>query len=212
MFPSLNSPVVGSLTEVDRAEVLSEERSLLKDNKLMPRRKARSKRSTPGEQAKQILTTVNNAIGHQSTAVGGSKDLQNDASAVVATEKTSLIALNLHLSLKYEDDSELIDQKWEEAVRDGKIRTTLRRESLVLWRHSRALVLTFVLQYSLPTASVFAVGHLGKTELGALSLASISANITDYAIVSRQLTFLNQAGLNFLLIFKRFIALAVKNS
>jgi MATE family multidrug resistance protein len=41
---------------------------------------------------------------------------------------------------------------------------------------------TFVLQYSLTVASIFTVGHLGKIELGAVSLASMTANITGYAI------------------------------
>ena len=43
-------------------------------------------------------------------------------------------------------------------------------------------MVTFVLQYSLTVASIFTVGHIGTEELGAVSLASMSANITGYAI------------------------------
>lgn len=57
-----------------------------------------------------------------------------------------------------------------------------RHESITLARTSWPLVLAFLLQYSLPIASVFTVGHLGKIELGAVLLASITANITSYAV------------------------------
>ncbi|OCL11117.1 MATE efflux family protein [Glonium stellatum] len=57
-----------------------------------------------------------------------------------------------------------------------------RHESGILARNSWPLILAFLLQYSLPVASVFTVGHLGKTELGAVSLASMTANITGYAV------------------------------
>ena len=39
-----------------------------------------------------------------------------------------------------------------------------------------------MLQYSLTVASIFTVGRLGTIELGAVSLASMTANITGYAI------------------------------
>lgn len=43
-------------------------------------------------------------------------------------------------------------------------------------------MVTFILQYSLTVASIFVVGHIGTTELAAVSLASMTANITGYAI------------------------------
>lgn len=75
-----------------------------------------------------------------------------------------------------------IDKQWEEAVRRGDIRTTWQREAKVLLRYSAPLVLTFLLQYSLNVASVFTVGHIGKIELGAVTLASMTANITGFAV------------------------------
>src|ERR1700761_5549553 len=47
---------------------------------------------------------------------------------------------------------------------------------------STPLMATFLLQYSLTVASIFTVGHIGTAELGAVSLASMPANITGYAI------------------------------
>ena len=47
-------------------------------------------------------------------------------------------------------------------------------------KYSLPLMLTCVLQYSLSGASVIAVGHLGRTELGAVSLAIMTSNVTGY--------------------------------
>lgn len=81
-----------------------------------------------------------------------------------------------------QDSPNNLDKQWEAAVLEGKIQTTWQRETKVLVRYSAPLVLTFLLQYSLTVASVFTVGHLGKVELGAVSLASMTANITGYAV------------------------------
>jgi MATE family multidrug resistance protein len=80
------------------------------------------------------------------------------------------------------DTPENIDKRWEEAVASGKIKTTWQREAIVLARYSRSLILTFLLQYSLTVTSVFTVGHIGKLELGAVSLASMTATITGYSV------------------------------
>ena len=77
---------------------------------------------------------------------------------------------------------ERLNRQWEAAVAAGKIKTTWQREAKTLWRYSSPLVITFILQYSLTVASIFAVGHIGAIELGAVSLASMTANISGYAI------------------------------
>ena len=105
-----------------------------------------------------------------------------DGEPSTATETTNLLVGNPELPYGGQDDPETVDKKWEEAVRDGKIQTTWQREAKVLARFSGPLVLTFLLQYSLTVASILTVGHLGKVELAAVSLASMTANITGYAI------------------------------
>ena len=75
-----------------------------------------------------------------------------------------------------------LHKTWEEAVMAGKIQTTWRREIKVIARNSGPLILTFLLQYSLTVASIFSLGHLGKVELAAATLASMTANITGYAV------------------------------
>jgi MATE family multidrug resistance protein len=52
-------------------------------------------------------------------------------------------------------------------------------------------MLSCVLQYSLTFASILAVGHLGKNELGAVSLATMTANITGYCIYEGLVTSLD---------------------
>ncbi len=63
---------------------------------------------------------------------------------------------------------------------EGKVETTWRKELNILIKYSLPLMLTCVLEYSLTGVSVLAVGHLGKTELGAVSLATMTSNVTGY--------------------------------
>lgn len=62
-------------------------------------------------------------------------------------------------------------------------RTDVSTEAQVLMRYSGPLIVTFLLQYSLTVASVFSVGRLGSVELAAVSLSSMTANISGYAII-----------------------------
>ncbi|KAG7292754.1 hypothetical protein NEMBOFW57_002795 [Staphylotrichum longicolle] len=55
------------------------------------------------------------------------------------------------------------------------------REAQTLSRYARPLILTFLLHYSVTVTSVFTVGRLGRLELGAVSLATMTANVTCYA-------------------------------
>ncbi|CAI5758762.1 unnamed protein product [Candida verbasci] len=74
--------------------------------------------------------------------------------------------LNLH-------ESELIKEP----------KTTIKNETKILLKYSFPLIITFLLQYSLTVASVFSVGRLGSSELAAVSLSSMTANISGYAII-----------------------------
>lgn len=61
--------------------------------------------------------------------------------------------------------------------------TTFSQELVTLTRFSVPLVITFLLQYSLNVASVFSVGKIGKTELAAVSLSTMTANISGYCLI-----------------------------
>ena len=67
-------------------------------------------------------------------------------------------------------------------VSGGQFETSRKHELLLLLRNASPLMVTCLLQYTLTGASVLAVGHLGRNELGAVSLASMTANITGYVI------------------------------
>ena len=68
---------------------------------------------------------------------------------------------------------------WE-AVPPNALKTTWQREAKTLTQYARSLILTFLLHYSVQITSVFTVGAIGRIELGAVSLAAMSANVTGY--------------------------------
>ena len=181
-FPAAQPPEPSRyMSEQDREAALGEERSLLRDNQLIPPKHPRRESSASGK--------TGNALGHRMSIpsfIPRNRSQDEDDSAVEEDEEgpTETTALLRDPSQPYggEDTPENINKKWEEAVASGKIQTTWQRESKVLFRYSRPLIVTFMLQYSLTVVSIFTVGHIGKIELGAVSLASMSANITGYAV------------------------------
>ncbi|VVT46455.1 uncharacterized protein SAPINGB_P001222 [Magnusiomyces paraingens] len=76
-----------------------------------------------------------------------------------------------------------INKAWDEAVEKGQANTSYSNEIKYLLKSSGPLIVTFILQNSLTVASIFTVGHLGKSELAAVSLASMTANITGFALI-----------------------------
>jgi MATE family multidrug resistance protein len=162
----------------ERDYVRDEERSLLRDNNLLPPKHPRSGSTGPAERLGNRLSF---------SGLRRIKSTPDEETAIdsPAHERTSL------LTPTYGDPSQpyggldsprAITKTWNEAVAAGKINTSWRREAKVLTKSSAPLILTFILQYSLPVASIFTVGHIGKIELGAVSLASMTASITGYAV------------------------------
>lgn len=169
-------------TKRERREVRRQERSLLRDNHVIPP-KHPQKPEGAGQGLRHRLSDYLGINGGESPSKRPS-DASSHKGSVQLTVPTETAPLLGEPSLPYggQDRPEDIDQKWEEAVMQGKIQTTWQREAKVIARYSGPLVLTFLLQYSLTMASIFAVGHLGRTELAAVSLASMTASITGYAI------------------------------
>lgn len=88
-----------------------------------------------------------------------------------------------HLSFPL-DSPEDIRMRFEHAVTHREIAvTSVAVELKALMMSSIPLVTTFLLQNSLSTVSVLSVGHLGATELAAVSMGSMTANITGYATI-----------------------------
>ena len=63
-----------------------------------------------------------------------------------------------------------------------ELETTAGTEAKLLLKYSIPLMGTYLLQYSFSLTTIFVVGHIGTDELGAVSLATMTANITGLAI------------------------------
>ncbi|KAL1969159.1 hypothetical protein VTN77DRAFT_413 [Rasamsonia byssochlamydoides] len=156
------------LTRQEREQAREEERDLLSDNNVIP--SDRSRMDTGSNLQKKISATLlrkpslSRAVGEEAVAT---------SDGALPTETTSLLRSSDHAGPA--DQSE-IDRKWEEAVMAGLI------QAQVIGKYSLPLMVTFLLQYSLTVASIFTVGHLGKVELGAVSLASMTVSITGSAV------------------------------
>ncbi|OAA47740.1 Multi antimicrobial extrusion protein [Metarhizium rileyi] len=74
-----------------------------------------------------------------------------------------------------------LEQQWEDAIASGRLQTTWQREAKTVVAYSWPLIITFLLQYSINVTSIFAVGRIGRIELGAVSLANMSQAITCLA-------------------------------
>lgn len=101
--------------------------------------------------------------------------------SLISEERELLEENNITIPSKADKD---ILKAFEDAVVSHKITsTTVGIELKFLVKSSIPLVLTFLLQNSLSTVSVFSVGHLGAAELAAVSMGSMTANITGYATI-----------------------------
>lgn len=60
--------------------------------------------------------------------------------------------------------------------------TRWQQDAQIVTQYSWPLILAYLLQYSLPATSVFTIGHLGQIELGAVSLGTMTANVTGHAV------------------------------
>lgn len=178
VIPSSSVPEHGYLTKKELAAVCDEERSLLRDNLLIPPKHPR------GESESSFSSRLGRKLSI--AALRKFRSTSDEESAIAAedalSENTALLGGDPTQPYGGEDTPKIINKKWEEAVLSGKIHTTWQREAKVLGKYSGPLILTFLLQYSLNVASIFTVGHIGKVELGAVSLASMTANITGYAV------------------------------
>lgn len=159
----------GHLSREDREAAERDEITLLRDNGLIPDEPASRRRFFGISSHDRRLSATENSYFTLPTNNGE------------PTETTAL--------LQTPDESQSLSRKasnvskqWEEAITEGRITTTWNREASVLLKNSAPLIVSCVLQYSLTGASVLAVGHLGKNELGAVSVATMTGNITGYCV------------------------------
>ncbi|KAI0840982.1 multidrug and toxin extrusion protein [Hypoxylon sp. FL0890] len=163
----VNEPV---LTRVERKQSRDAERSLLRDNHLLPPKHDLEER--PGMLSKLYKSLFSTKVRR----TPGDEEVPRIT--IQPSESSPLLDGSTGPS---SSSHEHLNEQWEAAVASGRIETTWQREAKTIATYSRSLILTFLLQYSINIASIFAVGRIGKVELGAVSLATMTANILCYA-------------------------------
>ncbi|KAK3948445.1 mate-domain-containing protein [Pseudoneurospora amorphoporcata] len=186
------------LTRAERTRSRDEERSLLRDNHILPPKHDRPPQEPTLFRAlytRLFSTKVPRRILDEEGSESPIQIVIAPPTPTVGTETDPLLGegrlrhrgANGHGSIGNGSESssrehaEHLNEQWEVAVAAGQIKTTWQREAKTIAVYSRSLIVTFLLQYSLNVTSIFAVGRLGTLELGAVSLASMTASITCYA-------------------------------
>lgn len=187
---ALDEPAL--LTRTERTRSRDAERSLLRDNHILPPKHQHHQTQKKGL-AGQVSGLYKRLFSTKVRLPAGDEESPSPAQAppriVVVPDETSPLLSSRRRSSAGQPSAgggaggESLNEQWDAAVAAGQIKTTWQREAKTIAVYSRSLIVTFLLQYSLNVASIFAVGRLGTLELGAVSLATMTANITCYAPV-----------------------------
>ncbi|KAK2001610.1 MATE efflux family protein [Colletotrichum falcatum] len=156
-----------ALTRVEKKQSRDAERSLLRDNHILPPKTPRTDSEPFYRRAYRRL------FGTKVPLEPHDEEAPQQAVVRRPTESTPL--------LSDADGHEHLNEHWEAAVATGQLRTTWQREAKTIVQYASPLIVTFMLQYSINVAAIFAVGRIGKMELGAVSLSTMTATITVYA-------------------------------
>ncbi|KAI1103116.1 multidrug and toxin extrusion protein [Jackrogersella minutella] len=168
----VNDPVSEpALTRVEKKQSREAERSLLRDNHLLPPKHTPEAR--PGTFSKIYKTMFSTKVRRPP----GDEEVPRITIQQPSESSPLLAGANGPPAPGHGN----LNEQWEAAVASGKLETTWQREAKTIAVYSRSLIVTFLLQYSINIASIFAVGRIGKIELGAVSLATMTANIICYA-------------------------------
>ncbi|KAJ5559151.1 hypothetical protein N7535_008985 [Penicillium sp. DV-2018c] len=174
-----------ALSQSERDQAIEEERHLLSDNHVIPLEYAHGKSHGLHRKMSGLLSAaIGQGQSSRRPSASSWRSRSREPDMDTASETTALLVERPADTEATTMDHEEIDRKWDEAVAAGLIHTTWQREAKVIGRYSLPLMVTFLLQYSLTVASIFTIGHLGKEELGAVSLASMTVTITGNAVYS----------------------------
>ncbi|KAK3944909.1 ethionine resistance-conferring protein 1 [Diplogelasinospora grovesii] len=173
----LHEPI---LSKIERTRSRDAERSLLRDNHILPP-KHQLAQHPPGPLTSLYKRVFSTKVPRKASDEEGSQIVAAHGERSPLLGRPRLPRID---GVPEPDESaahEHLNEQWEAAVAAGQIKTTWQREAKTIAIYSRSLIVTFLLQYSINVASIFAVGRLGTRELGAVSLATMTANITCYA-------------------------------
>ncbi|OLN81240.1 putative transporter YDR338C-like protein 1 [Colletotrichum chlorophyti] len=161
-----------ALTRVEKKQSRDAERSLLRDNHMLPPKHPRTDNEPFYRRVYRRLFSTKVPL----------EPHDEEAPRIVVLRPTESTPLLTGTTTAPDADvQEHLSEQWEAAVATGQLRTTWQREAKTIVQYASPLIVTFMLQYSINVVSIFAVGHIGKIELGAVSLAVMTATITCYA-------------------------------
>lgn len=129
------------------------------------------------------INETSQLLGHPISA-GTTKYRRKSSMTQEIIDQERMLLHDNHVKIPSKGSEDDVIDAFEDAIISKKISTTkasTELKSLIV--SSIPLVVTFLLQNSLSTVSVFTVGHLGATELAAVSMGSMTANITGYATI-----------------------------
>ena len=159
------------LTPLERKQSRDAERSLLRDNHVLP-----PKHGAQDKQTSLISRLYKRAFSTKLPRTEDTPDDDDDGEPRLPSETSPLLPGDESCS---SDDG--LEERWEEAVASGRLRSTWQRETKTVVSYSLPLIATFFMQYSINVASIIAVGRIGRVELGAVSLANMSQAISCLA-------------------------------
>ncbi len=153
-------------TQQDIEESRNAERSLLRDNHILPPKHPRARHETPLRRLyRWVFSTKVREV--DSGVVGPA--LSRVSTKALETTPLLLSVAEVAAPTPHEEHD-----RWQAAVAANILRTTWQREAKTLLQYSGPLIITFLLHYSVTIGSVLTVGRIGMIELGAVSCKSPS--------------------------------------
>jgi MATE family multidrug resistance protein len=99
---------------------------------------------------------------------------------LLSAHRDSVAKSQQYGTISADDEIERLLSQNEGTVEE--LETTAGKEARLLAKYSVPLMITYLLQYNFSLVTIFVVGHIGTDELGAVSLATMTANITGLAV------------------------------
>ncbi|TIC98771.1 putative transporter [Colletotrichum higginsianum] len=162
-----------ALTRVEKKQSRDAERSLLRDNHILPPK-------TPRTDSEPFYRRAYRRLFSTKVPLEPPDEETPQIAIRRPTESTPLLS-GAAPAPDAEEGHEHLNEQWEAAVAAGQLRTTWQREAKTIVQYASPLIVTFMLQYSVNVVAIFAVGRIGTMELGAVSLSTMTATITVYA-------------------------------
>lgn len=182
MLPERGPEAATVLNKTERMQSLDAERSLLRDNHILPpKHGAAAAEKEPGPFSRLYKRLFSTKVRRGSGTTAADEEVGVPRVVVSRPSETSPLLAGTAAAVAASGNPEDLNEQWESAVASGKIKTTWQREAKTIAVYSRSLIVTFLLQYSINIASIFAVGRIGKVELGAVTCEFSALSESDYS-------------------------------